>query len=58
MKSLLSVICLGAVLTLLGANVSAKTIALDEFSVMPLMNGQTLPEMTLKNLWSGLFHQR
>jgi peroxiredoxin len=50
MKSLLSVICLGAVLTLLGANVSAKPIALDEFSVMPLMNGQTLPELTLKDI--------
>jgi peroxiredoxin len=50
MKSLLSVICLGAVLTLLGANVSAKPIAADELSVMPLMNGQTLPELTLKDI--------
>jgi peroxiredoxin len=50
MKSLLRALTLGAVCTLLSVNVLAKPIAMDELSVMPLMNGQTLPELTLNNI--------
>jgi peroxiredoxin len=50
MKSILSALTLGTICTLLSLNVSAKPIAADELSVMPLMNGQTLPDITLKDL--------
>ncbi|WP_445946323.1 peroxiredoxin-like family protein [Shewanella sp.] len=50
MKSLLRALSLGTVCTLLSVNLSAKPIAMDELSVMPLMNGQVLPEVTLKDL--------
>ncbi|MBB1268943.1 peroxiredoxin-like family protein [Shewanella sp. SR44-3] len=50
MKSLLRALTLGTVCTLLSVNLSAKPIAMGELSVMPLMNGQVLPEVTLKDL--------